>query len=251
MYNKNWNSVNVMKVYRCLHTVEKELFLLNYICSRRGNEKERLMIVNTHDYGNTKDKIKLERMHFFLFLEDALEYQGNHYYPYIGEYEIPDDLVIGNIGCGYYFDMNAPFILETAIPYADVIKDTDEEAYSIFMNGIFHSKIETVTSYTSRVRIIREKVETDTLHVPPHIATSHYCSKIVNHYVEKNPNYKKFLQQFGIVQVLKALNIKLVMQGDLFDYFDVTNKKINKEALKDILIQYDLMEKEKVYSKRK
>lgn len=245
-----------MKVYRCLNKTGEKLFNMGYIGSRKGSEEERAINLNTHDYGNIKmesdiDKYKAERTHFFLFLEDALDYQkiceesGESYF--IGEYEIPDELVINNIGCGFYTDMNAVFVLETAIPYTDLIKESDSQAYEVFTKGFSNCDNITYVSYITRLHGIRKILEEHDLLVPTHIAKISYCNQIIKNGITSD-KYSDFISEIGIFDILKALNIEVIMEQDLFDRFDISSRSVNVEEIKEILTKYGLLEKEKVKS---
>ncbi len=249
-----------MKVYRCLNGIERKLFELNYICSRVGKEEDRSLTLNTHDYGQDSenvDKFKSERVHYFLFLEDAIKYlnleESKGQYISIGEYEIPDELVINNIGCGYYakscFEMNAPFILETAIPYIDLVKEFDHDAYEILLKGAFNCSTEAHNRHCSDVLEIRNKLGEEYGRIPTRIAKCMYCDHIVTK-EEENPCYKDFIDNYGIVEIMKALNIKIITtEDDIFDKFDLTNKQVDIIKIKEILKKYNLLEQEKIYKK--
>ena len=132
-----------MKVYRIFtNDYERNLFEQGIIFFREPNiyEKEKLYpSVNTHDYDNEKN-----RKHFFIFIEDASNY-GKKYLKdknIIGEYDIPLDLVIPNIGIGFYKLLSNIFVLETSIPKTSLI-DLDIK----YIKTIEYKEIEESVSY--------------------------------------------------------------------------------------------------------
>ena len=244
-----------MLVYRCLNSVERKLFEIDYICCRRGNDCERKMRINTHDYGDLInidyfDKLKSQRLHYFLFKEDALKYLclNSKEYNCIAEYDIPEDLVINNIGCGFYVDMPNRFVLETAIPYTDLIKDSDEDAYNIVTKGIFNCHPIIVSRHSQRVMKIRNSLEDIGQHISSSIAIINFDKCILKKEDFKtNDNYNEFVNKNGIDEILSCLNIKKIMQGELFDKFDLSEKKINYELLYEVLKKYGLIKEQKTY----
>ena len=245
MYN-NYRG-DCMKVYRCIDKAEKNLFEINYITSRVGSEEERKIQINTHNYYGNRSK--RERKHFFLFIEDALNYFHKYLNPdeyCIAEYDIPEKLVLNNLGCGFYFNIGDRFLLETAIPFLDLIKESDELAYAVLKDGSVRADVELSTKYVIRKYELSKKYGS----VPSHIGICNYCAKVItNDNIEFNCKYEEYMENNGLEEILDALNIKILKVDDAFDGFDTKNKKIDYEVLHEILKKYNLVPIDKTYYK--
>lgn len=110
-------------VYRVLRDIDK-LRTNNYY---QNEYKEYLKgiictpsITHSHGYNTHEYKEGIEYMHFFKFKEDALSFINNSnkcYNKYVGEYNIPNNILYEYIGFGNYPNhfLNIP-IMEFAIP---------------------------------------------------------------------------------------------------------------------------------------
>ena len=120
---------------------------------------------------------------------------------------------------------------------------------NILTKGILNCDCETVTRHSSRVMKIREKLETIGIRVPSHIANFNYSKRILqlSNDFKFNQQYNEFVNKNGIDEILSCLNIKKIMQGELFDKFDLLEKKINYELLYEVLKKYGLIQGQKTY----
>lgn len=237
-----------MKVYRCLDKTDLKLFKNGIIsCRKHGSiidETEKQL--NTHNYGPSKDK--QFRMHFFLFFEDAYNYLKNYVKTNstICEFEIDDNLIFENIGCGKYTLLSNVLVLETAIPFTSL---TNED---VVLNYIRSENEDMKTSTINYYDYINKiSMQTGIEDLPSFVSKTDICSRIIKEYEDiKLDDYISFVNDLAICDILKALNINIKNDRKYGLIFEYSDKDIDIDKIRQILIKYNLIEKSKKLIKK-
>lgn len=231
-----------MKVYRCLNEKpELILFQNNIITSERCNSELKEITLNTHDYGENDvgflKKLKGERKHFFIFKEDAVNYMKNYleHDCLIGEYDIPEDLVISNIGIGIYSLSDNQIVLETAIPYADILRKVNYEHYlfyyDYFANGDLNNK------HLFWRMDITQKLNLD--YAPIRMVECEYPIRTIDpKTIELSLLYDLFLENEEFNNIFNLLGIESIKQNHI--------KNPDFKQIREILLNYDLLEEKNI-----
>lgn len=114
-----------MRLYRILNEYELEKLKNNILTFKIFNSDIRNVRLNTFDYGNSINSPLAYKKHFFLTKEDAYTFNIINDSPEacVHVFEIPEEVVIKNIGFGNYGNGFNP--LEVAISSSDFIKYTN------------------------------------------------------------------------------------------------------------------------------
>lgn len=237
-----------MKVYRCLNRTDLKLFKNDIISCRkhgsiRGKDEEQL---NTFNYGPSKDK--QFRMHFFLFFEDAYNYLKKYVKTSstICEFEIDDNLIFENIGCGKYTLLSNFLVLEAAIPFTSL---TNEDVVLNYVRSTNENMKSVTINYYDYMNKI--SIQTGIENLPSFVSKTDICSRIIKEYEDiKSEDYVSFVNDLAICDILKALNINIKKDREYGFLFEFSNKSIDIDRIKQVLIKYNLVEKEKNFVKK-
>lgn len=231
-------------MYRCLDKTDLKLFENDIIsCRRHGVIKDKAEEqLNTHNYETSKNQ--QFKLHFFLFFEDAFNYLKKYAKnsSTICEYEIDDDLIFENIGCGKYTLFSNILVLEAAIPFSYL---TDEEIVLKYIRceneDIKSATIINYYDYTKKISI-----QTGVKKLPSFVSKTNICSRIIKEYESiKLDDYDNFVNDLAICEILKALNINIKKDREFGFVFDFSNRSIDIDKIKQVLIKYNLVEKDK------